>query len=142
MVQCLTPALHSLQRSRAGELKIAPAQSEADWYRWLDNIQDWCISRQLWWGHRCPAYFVRIEGEENDVRVGLSSVTTYNNHSSIFRPTTARIGLWVVRLKKPPNVQWYWLQVGASPSTKTRMCSIRGSPLPCGHSPSWAGLTR
>ncbi|KAI9462003.1 tRNA synthetases class I-domain-containing protein [Lactarius psammicola] len=42
---------------RAGELHIAPKQSEADWYRWLENIQDWCISRQLWWGHRCPAYF-------------------------------------------------------------------------------------
>jgi valyl-tRNA synthetase len=57
-----------LQRTRAGELHIAPKQSEADWYRWLENIQDWCISRQLWWGHRCPAYFVRIEGQEQDVR--------------------------------------------------------------------------
>jgi valyl-tRNA synthetase len=56
-----------LQRTRAGELHIAPKQSEADWYRWLENIQDWCISRQLWWGHRCPAYFVRIEGQEQDV---------------------------------------------------------------------------
>lgn len=55
------------QRTRAGELHIAPKQSEADWFRWLENIQDWCISRQLWWGHRCPAYFVRIEGQEQDV---------------------------------------------------------------------------
>ena len=74
LMRCLTL---SLQRSRAGELKITPAQSEADWYRWLDNIQDWCISRQLWWGHRCPAYFVRIEGEENDVRVRWSSVIAW-----------------------------------------------------------------
>lgn len=55
------------QRTRAGELHIAPKQSEGDWFRWLENIQDWCISRQLWWGHRCPAYFVRIEGQEQDV---------------------------------------------------------------------------
>jgi len=35
----------------------------ATWYRWLDDCRDWCISRQLWWGHRIPAYFVVIEGQ-------------------------------------------------------------------------------
>ncbi|KAI9450848.1 hypothetical protein BJY52DRAFT_1226968 [Lactarius psammicola] len=59
-----------MQRTRAGELHIAPKQSEADWYRWLENIQDWCISRQLWWGHRCPAYFVCIGGQEQDTTDG------------------------------------------------------------------------
>ncbi|KAF8888987.1 tRNA synthetases class I-domain-containing protein [Infundibulicybe gibba] len=48
------------------KLNITPKQSRDDWFRWLDGIQDWCISRQLWWGHRCPAYFVRIEGAEQD----------------------------------------------------------------------------
>jgi len=33
------------------------------WNRWLENCKDWCISRQLWWGHRIPAYLVSIEGE-------------------------------------------------------------------------------
>jgi len=32
-------------------------------------IQDWCISRQLWWGHRCPAYIVKIDGATPDVRM-------------------------------------------------------------------------
>ncbi|KAI9568346.1 tRNA synthetases class I-domain-containing protein [Boletus coccyginus] len=73
-VRCKPLAEEAIKRSRAGELKIAPAQSEADWYRWLDNIQDWCISRQLWWGHRCPAYLVRIEGEENDINDGKNWV--------------------------------------------------------------------
>lgn len=36
---------------------------EAVWFRWLENIRDWCISRQLWWGHRIPAYYVTFEGE-------------------------------------------------------------------------------
>jgi valyl-tRNA synthetase len=31
--------------------------------RWMDNIRDWCISRQLWWGHRIPAFYVVLEGE-------------------------------------------------------------------------------
>lgn len=57
------------QRTKAGELLIQPKSSENEWYRWLEGIQDWCVSRQLWWGHRCPAYFVRIEGQDQDVGV-------------------------------------------------------------------------
>lgn len=49
-----------------GDLKITPETSEKEFHRWMENIQDWCISRQLWWGHRCPVYFVKIEGEERD----------------------------------------------------------------------------
>ena len=48
---------------RNGELKILPNQFEKTWFHWMENPQDWCISRQLWWGHRVPAYFLRIEGQ-------------------------------------------------------------------------------
>ncbi|KDR72774.1 hypothetical protein GALMADRAFT_252030 [Galerina marginata CBS 339.88] len=65
-VNCKPLAEEAIKRTRAGELIINPKQSENDWYRWLEGIQDWCISRQLWWGHRCPAYFVRIAGAEQD----------------------------------------------------------------------------
>lgn len=51
---------------KSGEIVINPKTSEAEYFQWLENIQDWCISRQLWWGHRCPVYFVDIEGEEHD----------------------------------------------------------------------------
>jgi valyl-tRNA synthetase len=37
------------------------------WVRRLENIKPWCISRQLWWGHRIPAYFVEIEGQRCDM---------------------------------------------------------------------------
>ena len=39
-----------------GKTKIFPAQWEKTYYEWLDNIRDWCISRQIWWGHRIPAW--------------------------------------------------------------------------------------
>ncbi|KAF5368392.1 hypothetical protein D9758_002352 [Tetrapyrgos nigripes] len=65
-VSCQPLAEEAIKRTRAGELLVTPKQSENEWYRWLEGIQDWCISRQLWWGHRCPAYFVRIEGKEQD----------------------------------------------------------------------------
>ena len=63
-VNCTSMAQRSIDAVRSGELKILPAMHEATWYRWLENIRDWCVSRQLWWGHRIPAYFARILGEE------------------------------------------------------------------------------
>jgi len=44
------------------ELIIRPKVYKKTWYQWLNNIQDWCISRQLWWGHRIPAYLARKKG--------------------------------------------------------------------------------
>ncbi|MDO4210408.1 MAG: valine--tRNA ligase [Bacteroidales bacterium] len=53
-----------------GKIKFHPQKYVTTYRNWLENIQDWCISRQLWWGHRIPAYFVNSpnpsEGEELD----------------------------------------------------------------------------
>ena len=70
-VKCKPLADEAIKRTRAGELVITPKQSENEWYRWLENIQDWCVSRQLWWGHRVPAYFVRLTGLEQDVSISI-----------------------------------------------------------------------
>lgn len=40
----------------SGEITIFPASEEKKYYRWMQDIEDWCLSRQLWWGHRIPAY--------------------------------------------------------------------------------------
>ena len=44
---------------RNDETKFVPKRYEKQYFHWLDNIQDWCISRQLWWGHRIPAYYCK-----------------------------------------------------------------------------------
>ena len=55
------------------ELKFYPAKYKNTYKNWLENIQDWCISRQLWWGHRIPAYFLpTAEGEEEKFVVALT----------------------------------------------------------------------
>ncbi len=46
-----------------GKLPITPDSEKHDYYNWLDNIQDWCISRQLWWGHRIPIFYCDDCGE-------------------------------------------------------------------------------
>ncbi len=43
----------------SGEIKIIPKRFEKVYFHWLDNIRDWCISRQLWWGHRVPVWYKR-----------------------------------------------------------------------------------
>ena len=46
-----------------GKLKLIPERMDKTYYNWLDNIRDWCVSRQLWWGHRIPAWYCQDCGE-------------------------------------------------------------------------------
>ncbi len=48
---------------RNGEVKFVPERFDKIYYHWMENIKDWCISRQLWWGHRIPAYYCDDCGE-------------------------------------------------------------------------------
>ncbi|KAI0490756.1 tRNA synthetases class I-domain-containing protein [Xylaria cf. heliscus] len=57
-------ASDALKVVEEGKIKIAPESAEKSYQRWLSGINDWCISRQLWWGHRIPAYRVVFENEE------------------------------------------------------------------------------
>jgi len=51
---------------RDGRIKIVPERFEKIYFNWLENIEDWCISRQLWWGHRIPAWY----GPKGEIYVG------------------------------------------------------------------------
>ncbi len=53
----------AIQAVRDGRITIVPSHFEKVYYHWLENIQDWCISRQLWWGHRIPAWTHQETGE-------------------------------------------------------------------------------
>ncbi|MCQ2186587.1 MAG: valine--tRNA ligase [Bacteroidales bacterium] len=56
-----------------GKITFHPSKYVTTYRNWLENIQDWCISRQLWWGHRIPAYFLPVEeGAEEQFVVALS----------------------------------------------------------------------
>lgn len=65
-VNCQDMAKEACDAARDGRLEILPQFMEPTWFRWLENIRDWCISRQLWWGHRIPAFYVRFTGEGDD----------------------------------------------------------------------------
>jgi valyl-tRNA synthetase len=67
-VNCDGMARRSTDAVRNGELKIIPAEHEKTWFQWLDNIRDWCVSRQLWWGHQIPAWFARTKEEVETIQ--------------------------------------------------------------------------
>jgi valyl-tRNA synthetase len=64
------PAMDAVQK---GEIRFVPENWSKTYFQWMNNIEDWCISRQLWWGHRIPAWYdnhghVYVGYSENDVR--------------------------------------------------------------------------
>ncbi|XP_054620182.1 valine--tRNA ligase, mitochondrial isoform X2 [Dunckerocampus dactyliophorus] len=59
-VRCKEMAKKATQAVEAGQLEIIPHFYTKTWKNWLSNISDWCISRQLWWGHQIPAYRVKL----------------------------------------------------------------------------------
>ncbi|MGB1144503.1 MAG: valine--tRNA ligase, partial [Glaciecola sp.] len=67
------PAIEAVE---SGEIRFVPENYNKTYYQWMHNIQDWCISRQLWWGHRIPAWY----DEANNVYVGRDEAEVRAKH--------------------------------------------------------------
>ena len=76
------PAIEAVE---TGEIKFVPENWSKTYYQWMHNIQDWCISRQLWWGHRIPAWY----DDAGNVYVGRSEAEVREKHD-IPAPTALR----------------------------------------------------
>jgi len=68
----------ALEAVRSGEIKFVPENWSTTYIQWLENIQDWCISRQLWWGHRIPAWYdeagnIFVGEDEADARANAAT---------------------------------------------------------------------
>lgn len=69
-MNCEDLARRSVEAVEKGELRIVPEEFNKTWYQWLKNIRPWCISRQLWWGHRIPAYKATLRKHNNVSETG------------------------------------------------------------------------
>ncbi|UCF62056.1 MAG: valine--tRNA ligase [Anaerolineaceae bacterium] len=90
------PAIESV---RKGEIRIVPERFTKVYYNWLENIRDWCISRQLWWGHRIPAWYCTDCGE---ITVSREDPTQCAHCESI-------------RIEQDPDVLDTWFSSGLWP---------------------------
>jgi valyl-tRNA synthetase len=82
------PAIRAVEE---GRIRIVPSQWEKTYYEWMRNIRDWCVSRQIWWGHRIPAWYCDPCGE---VIVSRSTPTACPRCGGSLRPETDVLDTW------------------------------------------------
>jgi len=78
---CQDLAKRAIEAVKQGELTIYPQTFTKQWYYWLENIQEWCISRQLWWGHQIPVYYYRFT--KNYTNIKYTSDTEWKDKNYI-----------------------------------------------------------
>ena len=76
----------AIEAVKSGEVKFVPERWSKIYFNWMENIQDWCISRQLWWGHRIPAYTLRVNA-------GISEELKVKSEELVFVAETAEAAL-------------------------------------------------
>ena len=97
-----------------GEIKFRPDSAEKSFFRWLGGINDWCLSRQLWWGHQIPAYYINIEGEPGDDSDGGRWVTG-KTESAAEEKARAKFPGKKYTLTRDPDVLDTWFSSGQWP---------------------------
>ncbi|MGQ0661207.1 valine--tRNA ligase [Sphingosinicella sp.] len=75
-VDAATLAKRPIEAVRSGDIRIVPKTWEKTWFNWLENIQPWCVSRQLWWGHRIPAWYGPEKGSDGVPSLALTVEAT------------------------------------------------------------------
>nr|XP_023014024.1 valine--tRNA ligase [Leptinotarsa decemlineata] len=76
-IKCGEMASEAVKAVESGDLRIIPEMHVKTWHHWMEGIRDWCISRQLWWGHRIPAYFVTFRSKPNEKLAAKSEDSEY-----------------------------------------------------------------
>ncbi len=115
-------AAMAAQAVRDGRVRIVPDRFEKTWFHWLDNIRDWCISRQLWWGHQIPIWYVdqdslrraaedrqhRADGAEPPAQFcAMNEQEAYEQARAVYGPD--------VKLVQDPDVLDTWFSSGLWP---------------------------
>ncbi|ESQ34362.1 hypothetical protein EUTSA_v10006653mg [Eutrema salsugineum] len=116
-VDCSVMAKEALDVAANGKLDFFPKKYSKEWRRWLEDIRDWCISRQIWWGHRVPAWYATLEEDE------LKEAGAYTDHWIVARDeeearkeaASKFSGKKLLDLSQDPDVLDTWFSSGLFP---------------------------
>ncbi|XP_043529235.1 valine--tRNA ligase isoform X1 [Frieseomelitta varia] len=142
-VKCGEMAAKAMDAVKSGELKIIPDQYKKIWYHWMENIRDWCISRQLWWGHRIPAYCVKVINPVRNVKLDGDYWVSAHSEKEAKKKAAKQLGTNVgnITVEQDPDVLDTWFSSGLFPfsifgwpdKTKELEAFYPGTLLETGH---------
>ncbi len=96
----------ALEAVRSGRTKIIPPSGEKTYYHWLENIEPWCISRQLWWGHQIPVWYGPSKHTENGIAKNELAFFCAADQESLFDQLEDYYGS--VLIVEPQNPDEFW----------------------------------
>ncbi|XP_061395944.1 valine--tRNA ligase [Musca vetustissima] len=108
-LHCQSMADEALAEVLSGRLQIVPPNFEIEWQRWLENCHDWCISRQLWWGHQIPAYKATDENSGKTIWVAAHS------EEEAQQKAQDELGSYDIELRRDTDVLDTWFSSGLLP---------------------------
>ncbi|KAJ5232628.1 Valine--tRNA ligase, partial [Penicillium chermesinum] len=111
MESLVGPAIKAVEN---GDIIIRPESAEKSYFRWMSNLNDWCLSRQLWWGHQTPTYFIKIEGQEGSDSDGNLWVSGRNEEEAR-KKAEAKFPGQKFELIRDPDVLDTWFSSGLWP---------------------------
>ncbi|KAJ2079476.1 hypothetical protein H4R24_003744 [Coemansia sp. RSA 988] len=135
-IRCRGLAQQADELVKSGGIRLVPDRQRATWHSWMSNIEDWCISRQLWWGHRIPAYQVSwINCTVRDVWVAASSQDEARDKAFNSLSATERVmleeagGVALGTVTEDDDVLDTWFSAGLLPLTAFNFDKEEGTAL-------------
>ncbi|OXV05687.1 hypothetical protein Egran_06547 [Elaphomyces granulatus] len=113
-VQMKGMAEAALEVVERGKVTISPETAKKSYQHWLSSINDWCVSRQLWWGHRIPAYRVIFDGEEASESAQSTWIIAKSPEEALSK-AEAKFGAKQFRLEQDPDCLDTWFSSGLWP---------------------------